>query len=236
MTVRKPVTTLLARQFSVSQIRAQASHMGEERGPKSVQDQFKDTFMKYVYINGGIAAVLVGGWLFYKGSSWMSGFSLSTFFKIGFTSGFVTAMGIVVIYSSILSMIQINKAHVLKYTMEVLRKEPKIIRRLGEPLVQDGFTATSYTGGLFGEIKGWKDITPKSLLSVPPRQIQLMFEITGPTGENALVSVAAQKTHIWSTAYRYKSIALDFDETNEKEIILGTADDCFIKGLQGRRL
>jgi|EP00670_Eutreptiella_braarudii_P027927 hypothetical protein len=201
----------------------------EGAAPEGSKSGFLEIFWKYLYVNASVAIVFVAGWLFYKGSTWMSGFSLATFFKIGFTSGFVCAMAVAVLVSAASSAFRINKDTMFRFILKKLREEHIVCSRLGDEFKTGDFIATSRTGGFLSKVKTWRDVKPANI-SMEPRRMQMMFQVSGPTGASAMVSVDAFKSTTFSQVLSYRSIAVDFDN-GDRHIVVGTEADVIYKGI-----
>eukprot|EP01001_Neometanema_parovale_P008294 NODE_4577_length_1044_cov_114.147666_g4374_i0.p1 GENE.NODE_4577_length_1044_cov_114.147666_g4374_i0~~NODE_4577_length_1044_cov_114.147666_g4374_i0.p1 ORF type:complete len:306 (+),score=45.70 NODE_4577_length_1044_cov_114.147666_g4374_i0:64-918(+) len=186
-----------------------------------------EKFQRYMWINSGIAVVLCGMWLFYKGSSWMTGFSLSTFFKLGFISGCFTALGVAATAWGARNTVIIHADSVLAHVFKRATSDTVVQKTLGNQATRGDFIATTSTGGLWNCIR---KAAPASLMRPEPRALQMMFQIRGTNGATAMVSCHCVKRRVTSSDVTYKSICVDFIETGERRILEGTEEDVIYKG------
>eukprot|EP00667_Euglena_gracilis_P017507 EG_transcript_18464 len=218
--------------FSVSRLSLQPD-VPKGSKPVVLQPGFKELFVKNLYFNSSIAVIIFGGWLFYKGYKWMAGLSISSFFKIGFTAGFCTAVAAGVVAVVVARGIRINPDQVTRHVLDLLQNDSLVKARMAGSPTLGNFSVSNSSGGIFSGVQSIQELNPVKLLSAPARRLQMMCEVTGESGESALVSVDVLKPKTFSHALRYKSITVDFPN-GDRHILAGTETDVLYKGPRAR--
>jgi len=193
---------------------------------------YKELFMKYLYINGGVAVVVVGGYLFYKGSTWTSGFSLSTVFKIGFVSGGFAALALAGLGYAVVRIVGIRQEQVYRHVLHAIQTDGTIKDRLGGSVTPGPFIATNHTGGLLAALRDSRRGGLSKLLAPGPRRLAMLFEVSGPASTRAMVSVDAVKPHVFGSGVQYRSIAVDFPEGDRRLLAGAEADVVYRAGVR----
>lgn len=192
-------------------------------------------------LNGAILAVCGCLYLFFKGSMYLTQFSLATVGKMGFVSGFLTAVACGAVVAMMKRKYYIPPNAVYNQAIAMVLKNTRVAAFLGQYPKTGQFRAYCATGGfklpLLRRIRsGTYELG--DLLGTKPRRLQMMFTLQSADGKQGLVSCDVRKADgqgVFGSSYYFHSLAVHLvdpqTKTKESVVLVGSDTDIIYPGI-----
>ncbi len=200
-----------------------------------------DSIMYSLKLNGAILAVCGSLYLFFKGSMYLTQFSLATVGKMGFVGGFGTAVICGSIAATMKRRYHIPPNAVYNQAIAMSMKNTRVAAFLGQYPKTGRFRAYHATGGfklpLLRRVRsGSYELA--DLLGTKPRTLQMMFTLQSADGKQGLVSCEVRKAEgagLFGSQYYFHSLAVHLvdPQTKSKEsvVLVGSDSDIIYPGI-----
>jgi hypothetical protein len=199
-----------------------------------------ETLMTWLKFGSTLLVVFGILYVFFKGSMYLTQFSIATVGKMGFAGGFITASAC---WSLVLNMkrkYHIPPNAVYNQAIAMCMKNPKVSAFLGPYPKTGSFRAYCGTGGfklpLLRRVRsGQYELS--DLLGTKPRKLQMMFVLKNAEGKEGLVSCEVRKADgtMFGTSYYFHSLAVHLSDptTKQKEavVLVGSDTDIVYNGI-----
>lgn len=192
-------------------------------------------------LNGSIIVVCGILYLIFKGSVYLTSFSLATVGKMGFFSGFATAILLGSTIVTVKRRYHIPPNAVYNQAIAMCMKNTRVAAFLGQYPKTGQFRAYCATGGfklpLLRRIRsGSYELA--DLIGTKPRKLQMMFTLQSADGKQGLVSCEVRKaegTGFLSGSYYFHSLAVHLVDpqakTKEAVVLVGNETDIIYPGI-----